>query len=158
MVRNGYGDVVNLLKAPCFEPFLGRATGTMASLLTPAQLAGGARRGTTTGNLQVGSATRDTAIRGPAVPMAWMDEFGHVAGAGSTSDSVEIYTAATPAVSQFRNDSMIIQTSTPLDKLGQFWNSYGKARRVDPLTGDPMAPGASLCSSCPARSCTGTPT
>lgn len=142
LLRNGYGDVVNLLRADCFHPFLGKQDRTMTSLLTPAQLSRGARVGRDVGNVQVvAAATTSTAIRGAAVPAAWMDEFGHVNGAGSTSDSVEIYTATDPALAQFRDDSLIIQTSTPLEKLGQFYASYGKARRVDPITGDALAPG-----------------
>lgn len=142
LVRNGYGDVVNLLRAPCFHPFLGKQDKTMTSLLTPAQLSRGARAGRDVGNIQVvAAATTSTAIRGAAVPMAWMDEFGHVNGAGSTSDSVEIYTATDPALAQFRDNSLVIQTSTPLEKLGQFYASYLKALRVDPITGDALAPG-----------------
>ncbi|MEX2250615.1 MAG: hypothetical protein WD895_00925 [Acidimicrobiia bacterium] len=141
LVRNGYADVVNLLAAPCFEPFLGRSTGTMISLLTPAQLGRGARPGVTVGNVQVVAApTTSTAVRGPAVPVVWLDEFGHVNGAGSTADSIEIYTAASPALAQFPLDAMTIQTSTPMEKLGQFYASYTKARRVDPVTGGPLAP------------------
>lgn len=145
LVRNGYGDVVNLLRAPCFQPFMGKGDNKKTSLLTPAQLTRGARSGKDLGNVQVIAATtKSTAIRGAAVPLAWLDEFGHVNGAGSTSDSIEIYTAADPALAQFRDDSLIIQTSTPLEKLGQFYLSYCKARRVDPITGQPLAPGLFL--------------
>ena len=142
LLRNAYGDVVNLLQAPCFEPYLGKSTTTMISLLTPAQLARGARPGLTVGNVQVVAApTTSTAIRGSAVPVAWMDEFGHVVGAGSTTDSVSLYNAATPALSQFTSDWLTIQTSTPWEKLGQFWATYTKARRVDPVTGGAAAAG-----------------
>ncbi|HSH58246.1 MAG TPA: hypothetical protein VK988_01140, partial [Acidimicrobiales bacterium] len=42
--RNAFGDIVGLLRtAPCFAPFLGAATTTSITLLTPAQLAAGAQ-------------------------------------------------------------------------------------------------------------------
>jgi len=114
----------------------------MISLLTPAQLIRGARPGLDVGNVQVVAApTTSTAIRGSAVPVAWMDEFGHVHGAGSTADSKKIYAATSPALAQFTSDWLMIQTSTPLEKLGQFWATYTKARRVDPATGKAAAPG-----------------
>ncbi len=133
LVRNGYGDVINLLQAPCFEPYLGTSTSKMTSLLTPAQLARGARPGADVGNVQVVAApTTSTAIRGPAVPVAWLDEFGHVNGAGSTADSVEIYTAAMPSLSQFTKDW--VTTVTPLgEQVGQASSLVGLLLALDAL-------------------------
>ncbi len=145
LLRNGYRDVTGLLDAPCFDPFRGKATTAAVTLLTPAQLRRGGSPGRDEGLVQIVAATtKHTSIRGSAVPTVWIDETGHVTGAGSTSDSIELLQAAEPALAQFRSDSLIVQTSTPYGMDGAFFASYQKALAVDPETGAALSPGTFL--------------
>lgn len=46
---NAFGDFVNLVRnAKCFQPYLGASTTTMLTVLTPAQIASGAKPGVET--------------------------------------------------------------------------------------------------------------
>lgn len=133
--RDAYRDLAALLRrAPCFQPFLGTETSTTISLLTPAQLAVGARPGSDEGSIVVSAApSTTTAGRGPTSPALWFDELAHVQGAGSTADSMDLYGAATPSAGQF-SDSLIIQSSTPWETSGQLYVSYQEALEVDSQT------------------------
>lgn len=139
--RDAFGDVRYLLTtAPCFKPFLGSCTDTQVTLLTPQQLADGALVGRSKGLIRVSAhPTTGTAVRGLAAPVIVLDEFAHQAGAGSTSDSATIYKAARPALAQFR-DPMVIQTSSPWEKTGQFFQTYKAGLELDPASGAPAHP------------------
>ena len=141
--RTGYADVVGFIRnAECFKPFLGVSTSEMVSLLTPAQLADGARPGVDLGSIQiVAAATTTTAARGPTVFHFWFNEFGHLRGQGTTAGSVDLYGSSMPAMSQFEIDGMAIQTSTPMGQTGQLYKSYLQTLAVDPLTGWAKDPG-----------------
>ncbi len=140
--RNAHDDIAGLLtSAPCFAPYLGKATAHTLTLLTPAQLQAGASPRVDRGSLSVvAAATTFTAARGPAAVGLLFDEFAFVQGAGSTATSTEIYQAATPATMQFDADRLIIQTSSPWEKTGQLYASYQRGLQVDPATGDARDP------------------
>ncbi|MBK5268520.1 MAG: hypothetical protein JJE47_13915 [Acidimicrobiia bacterium] len=132
--KNAFGDIVNLFRhAKSFQPYLGASTATMLSILTPAQLALGAQPGVDVGTIQiVAAATTATSGRGPAAIGIVFDEPAHVQGAGSTADSIAVFRQMTPAAGQFENDGLIIQISTPWEKVGQFYLSYCEGREVRP--------------------------
>lgn len=78
---------------------------------------------------------------GPSALLLLLDEFAHVQGAGSTADSIEIFNAATPALAQFRDDVLTIQTSTPWGRTGQLFRSYSQALAITPADGTARDPG-----------------
>lgn len=131
--RNAFGDIVNMFRnSQCYKPFIGASTSSMPSVLTPAQLIGGARPGKDVGTIQIIAApTTTTSGRGPAVIGVVFDEFAHVQGAGSTANSVDVFDSMTPATGQFSNDALIMQISTPWEKIGQLYKSYCLSRAVN---------------------------
>jgi hypothetical protein len=141
--RNGYGDICGLLRtAPFFQPFRGAETTAAITLLTPRQISDGARVGVDPGLVSVvPAATTFSSGRGPASPALAFDEFAFVRPAGATVSSTDLYRQATPAVMQFRDDAMIIQTSSPWDKTGQLFASYQRGLAVDPDTETAKDPG-----------------
>ncbi|HSH58412.1 MAG TPA: hypothetical protein VK988_02000, partial [Acidimicrobiales bacterium] len=88
----------------------------------------------------VAAATTFTSARGPAAPVLLFYEFAFVQGAGTTATSTDIYRAATPAVMQFHDDALIIQTSSPWEQTGQLYDSYLRGLAVDPTTGKAKDP------------------
>ena len=141
--RNAFGDLVGLFNsAPCFAPFRGLSTATELTVLTPAQLASGARPGQDRGLIAVvAAATTFTSGRGAASPVLLFDEFAFLVGAGSTVSSTDIYDAASPAVMQFEDDGLIMQVSSPWEKTGQLYRSYVRGLAVDATTGRAKDPG-----------------
>lgn len=135
--RDQFGDIRDLLlTAPCFRPYLGRSTTSMVSLLTRPQLDAGYRPGLDQGNIVVSAAeTTESAGRGAAIPGFVQDEVAHVVGAGSTADANAIYRATTPAVAPFRQDRLIILSSSPAEKTGPQYAAYQRSLQIDPTTG-----------------------
>lgn len=136
--RDQFADVKSLIEnAPCFKAYLGKGTDAWISILTPTQLADGARPGLDKGLIVLRAApTTATAARGAAVQVLVLDEIGQLEGAGSTADGNTVYRAATPATAQFRMDRMIVLSSSPAEKTGPQYASYQRATTVDPDTGD----------------------
>jgi hypothetical protein len=133
--RDAYGDVERLLSsAACFKPFLGAQTSSSISLLTPAQLEGGARPRVNQGSIQIAAVASTS-----TVPMLWFDESAHARGAGSTVDSIGLYGSASPASAQFP-DSLIVHSSTPWETSGQLYVSYQEGLEVDSRTRTAMSP------------------
>lgn len=139
--RDAFGDIRHLLTSdPCFRPFVGACTAGQVTLLTPAQLAGGSVAGRDEGLLRISAhPTTETSVRGLAAPVLVLDEFAHQVGAGSTADSTAIYTAARPALAQFEAP-VVIQTSSPWEKTGKFFDTYSAGLKVDPISGKPTHP------------------
>ena len=139
--RDAFGDIQFLLaSSPCFAPYLGSCSDKEVTLLTPAQFTKGATVGKTQGLIRVSAhPTTDSAVRGLAAPVLVLDEFAHQDGAGSTSDGSTIYKAARPAASQFE-DAMILQTSSPWEKDGQFYATYLAGLELDPTSEEPVHP------------------
>ena len=140
--RDQFGDVHALLTtAACFEPMLGRSTREMVSILTPRQIAAGARPGQDDGLIVVRAAeSTSTAARGAAVPMLVLDEVAHLSGAGSTSDAATIYDSAMPAVAQFGDEGLVVLSSSPAEKTGPQYTGYQQALEINPATGEAAYP------------------
>jgi len=125
-------------EAPCFRPFLDRSTtsGSAVGLITPAQLARGDERDALL--MLMAKATTALGGRGPATFMAYFDEFAHSQGAGSTSDSEELWQAVTPSLAQCGMDGFVYQGSSPWAQDGQFFVNYQRGLQVDPVTAEPV--------------------
>lgn len=144
--RNAFADIRDLLEnTAAFRPFLGRSTTESVSLLLPSQLEEGALVGRTQGRLEVRAVeTTPRAARGPTVIGFVTDEFGHVGNDNNidaSTSSVGIYRSLRPSTAQFPRTSLVLQTSSPWEKIGQLYQSYQMACEVDPDTGDPKFPG-----------------
>lgn len=127
---NQFADLSSMAReAPCFRPFLDRSTtsGSAVGLMTPAQLAQGDERDALL--MLVAKATTALGGRGPATFMAYFDEFAHSQGAGSTSDSEELWQAVTPSLAQCGMDGFVYQGSSPWAQDGQFFVNYRRGSR-----------------------------
>lgn len=140
--RDQFGDIRNLLSAaPWFRGRLGRATTEMITVLTPGQIADGARPDVDEGLIAVRAVeTTESAARGAAVPLLVLDEVAHITGAGSTADATAVLQAATPAAAQFRHDRMVILSSSPAEKTGPQYQAYQRALEIDLSTGEAANP------------------
>jgi hypothetical protein len=136
--RDQFGDIVALLQESsafaAFKPFI---TSTRIRMYTPAQLRAGAAERKEAGLLEIRAvSTTASSARGPALIALVFDEFAHVTGTGSTSDSTSIARSATPALAQFRNEAFVFMASSPASMTGQFYESYLDACAVDADTGE----------------------
>ena len=64
--------------------------------------------------------------------MLLFDEMAHMVSAGANRSAEEIFAAATPALAQFRDFSMLVELSSPAGKSGQFYDNAQYALRLDP--------------------------
>lgn len=63
-------------------------------------------------------------VRGAANMVVVFDEFAHfILAAGNRSDE-EVYKAATPSVTSFKDDGKIVSISSPLGKAGKFYDLF----------------------------------
>jgi len=140
--RDQFADISSLLiNKACFAPFLGKHTTSYVSLLTYEQLATGAVPGRDMGLIVVRACeTTQNAARGAAVPVLVLDEISQLEGAGSTADGNAIWRAATPSTTQFREDRMIILSSSPAEKTGPQYARYQESLAIDPDTGTAANP------------------
>lgn len=140
--RDQFADIRSLLTTKaCFAPYLGKHTTSWVSLLTYEQLAAGARPGIDKGLIVVRACeTTENAARGAAVPVLVLDEVSQLDGAGSTADGNAIWRAATPSTTQFRQDRMVILSSSPAEKTGPQYARYQEALTIDPDTGTAANP------------------
>ena len=68
------------------------------------------------------------------------DEMAHQVSAGGAARSAEeIYTAATPALDQFKKDAFIIEPSSPWQMVGQFYQNWLECLELDE-EGEPVYP------------------
>lgn len=143
--RNAFADMKDLIEnSPAFKPYLGRCTDSSVSLVTPSQIEGGAVARKTKGRIEIRAVeTTPTAGRGPTMIGLVLDEFAHVglgSSPGSNTSSIDIYRAIRPALAQFPRTSLILQTSSPWEKVGQLYESYQLAAEVNPDTGHAKVP------------------
>lgn len=140
--RDQFADIRSLLTTKkCFAPYLGKHTTNWVSILTYEQLAAGARPGIDMGLIVVRACeTTENAARGATVPILVLDEVSQLDGAGSTADGNRIWRGATPGTTQFRQDRMIILSSSPAEKTGPQYARYQEALAIDSDTGKAANP------------------
>ena len=134
---NQWAAIDNLLAdAPCFAPFLGPRSADSLTIYSPNQLVmlADGKRVTPTFQVVAKEATNQ-AGRGPTSFAQIYDEAAHMVNAGTSRSAGEVYSAATPALAQFGNDSFIYQASSPWTMGGKFYESYVQALEVNPATG-----------------------
>lgn len=85
-------------------------------------------------------ATSDRSTRGMAISMLIFDEAGHLqADSESVGAGKELYQALVPSLTQFKDKSYVLFTSTPMVRIGLFWEMYrnGTERAEDGELIDP---------------------
>jgi phage terminase large subunit-like protein len=85
-------------------------------------------------------ATSDRSTRGMAISMLIFDEAGHLqADSESVGAGKELYQALAPSMAEFRDKSYVLFTSTPMMRIGLFWEMYrnGTEKAED---GQPLDP------------------
>ena len=140
--RDQFGDVAALVAAsPTLSAFVHKTTTNQITFYTPHQLACGAKERNESG-LIILSALPTTAAstRGPAVVCLVLDEAAFVSGDGSTSDADAVYRAATPALSQFRQEGCTVLASSPWTQIGRFYEGYVESLELDPSTQNALQP------------------
>lgn len=134
---NQWQDLVDVLtQAPCFEPFIADVGSDMVTLFSPAQLANGHRPPNRQASIRI-SARAATPLggRGPASFLQIYDEMAHIMASGANRSAEELVNAATPALAQFRQDSLLLEASSPWQQTGQFHTNYQQALQTDPISG-----------------------
>lgn len=142
---NLWGDLANMITGgPCFAPYVNANQAEKVSLYAPhdfVRLAKLASRGLTTDRDQASivilpKESTLMAGRGPASCIIGFDEMAHVVAAGANRSAEEVWTAATPSLDQFKQDSFIIEPSSPYQMTGQFYANYEASLARDEETGE----------------------
>jgi hypothetical protein len=136
-----FRDIAGLIvHAPVLERFVAARTAGRLLLYSPRQLLERPDRRPEDAVLEI-VARESTALagRGPASPMVLFDEMAHMVGAGANRSAAEIFAAATPALAQFADFSMLVEASSPGPKAGQFYDNVQYALELD-ATGAPVSP------------------
>lgn len=130
---NLWQDLYNVIAGgPCFEKYISRPMGESLSVFAPHDFVRMKRVRTkmsaaadlATFIIQPKEATLMSG-RGPASFMQGYDEMAHqVSAAGASRSAEEIYTAATPALDQFKKDAFIVEPSSPWQMVGQYYQNW----------------------------------
>ena len=140
-IRDLFGDVRALIEgALCFAPYIEHVSQHMIRLYTPAQIANGARSRREHGQIVIiASPTVPTAGRGLALKFMAIDEVAYV-DTGTTPVASQLYTAATPAMMQFKGHACVVLPSTPASKAGLLYEQVRQATLIDTFTGKSQFP------------------
>lgn len=142
---NLWGDLANVITGgSCFAPYVNANQAEKVSLFAPhdfVRLAKLAGRGLATDRDQASivilpKESTTMAGRGPASFIIGFDEMAHVVAAGANRSAEEVWTAATPSLDQFKQDSFIIQPSSPYQMTGQFFANYEASLAREETTGE----------------------
>jgi hypothetical protein len=146
--KNLWQDLVNvIIDSNCFQPYVSRPQGETLTIFAPhdkVKIAERRRKGLTitqdqaTFRIEPKEATLMSG-RGGASFMQGYDEMAHVVASGANRSAEEVWTAATPALDQFKKDAFIVEPSSPWQMLGQFYKNYQDVLMVD-LQGEPVYP------------------
>jgi hypothetical protein len=136
-----FRDIAGLIMhAPILEQFVAARTSGRLLLYSPRQFLEEPNRHPDDAVLEiVARESTPLAGRGPASPMLLFDEMAHMVAAGANRSAAEIFAAATPALAQFRNFSMLVEVSSPGPKTGQFYDNVQYALKRD-ATGSAVSP------------------
>lgn len=131
---NLFADIASTIVAgPGFAPYLVRLTRDRLVLRTPADMA--RPDGIHDGTIEIiAKETTGNAGRGVAAIAMFFDEMAFIEPATSRASAEHIYAASTPALDQFGEWAMVMETSSPWQMLGEFYAIHGRALEVDPLT------------------------
>lgn len=146
--ENLWRDLINVITGgPCFAKYISSPMKESLSVYAPHDLIRMKRlqdRGVHTAadiatfTIQPKEATMMSG-RGPASFMQGYDEMAHqVTAAGASRSAEEIYTAATPALDQFKKDAFIIEPSSPWQQIGQFYSNWLNSLAIE--DGQPLYP------------------
>lgn len=147
--ENLWRDLINvIIGGPCFEDYISKPMGESLSVYAPhdfVRMKKLADRGIDTAAdmatflIEPKEATMMSG-RGPASFMQGYDEMAHQVSAGGAARSAEeIYTAATPALDQFKKYAFIMEPSSPWQMIGQFFTNWKHCLELDE-SGNPLYP------------------
>lgn len=138
---NQFKDIVDCIEnAPCFQSYLAGRTADTLLLFSPAQVAAGVTDPARAAIVIRAAESTPLSGRGPASPLLLFDEMAHMTSAGSNRSAEEMYSAATPATSQFGTEALIYQASSPWQQQGQFYFNYQRGLALDADTSAPIDP------------------
>jgi hypothetical protein len=136
-----FRDIAELIaRAPRYAPFVAARTAGRLLLYSPRQILQAPDRSPEDAVLEI--VAREATVlsgRGPASPMLLFDEMAHMIAGGSNRSAAEVVGAATPALAQFREFSMLVEASSPGGKAGKFYENAQYALELD-ATGAPVSP------------------
>jgi hypothetical protein len=132
---NQFRDIGNMVSAaPIFKPFLLPRRGSRLRLLSPHDL----RRADEGDRFEVFASfeivakeSTSAGARGVASVAQVYDEAAHTVPTGTHRSLDELYSAATPALDEFKNWAFILMPSSPRHRKGKLYERYTAARERD---------------------------
>lgn len=146
---NLWRDVVNvIIEAPCYSKFISQSQAERLSVFAPHDFKRMREMGLRGIMSELDPATfeilpKESTLmsgRGGASFALGFDEMAHVVASGANRSAEEVYKAATPSLDQFGRDGFIYCPSSPWQMMGQFYEDYLLALKVDERTGAPAFP------------------
>ena len=142
-------DIVNVITGSnCFAPYIDRELGESLTLnsqhdatrrLERAQKGLDPNAVNPTFKITPRESTA-TSGRGPASFLQFYDEMAHVVKGVAKADAEQVYSQATPALDQFKNEGFIYEGSSPWQMMGQFYTNWENALAIDTVTRQPLYP------------------
>jgi len=136
---NQWRDLADRIEAaPCFGPYIASRGSDTLRLYSPAQVETGIRDPDKAAIVIGAKQSTGLGGRGPASPIQLYDEMAHMVAAGTNRSAEEIFDAAVPAASQFREKVFLYQASSPWQQQGAFYRNYQRGLAVDAATQAPL--------------------